>query len=645
MSFATRKFLSPLAVALLMLVTFLLYYPGLTGDFIFDDFPNIVNNDDAYLADWTLPELIKVFTSGVASSLGRPLTMFTFSLNLYFTGAEPFYFKLTNLFIHLLICPGIYLLARELITIGAPTTRTATARTLALLVAAIWALHPLFVSSVLYVVQRMNQLAVLMTVYTLLYYCRFRQRDNVGRQQALLALAVLGGLTAIGVLFKENAVLIVPYLLAIEFFLLRFTADSTGQTLFLRLFIGGMVLLPAVAVLILVITSPTWVTAAYDSRDFTMWERLMTEAGILWMYIRWVLMPDTRDFVFYYDNYPVAQGLLDPATTLFAIAGLIALGIACIAFRKKTPLLCFGIAFFFIGHALESTVYPLELVFEHRNYLPSFGLILAGVYTLTHMPSVLGQKPALAFICLFVVFLAHGTLTEARKWSNTEDHLLGMYRGNPDSHRVNYSLGHFYNAMAGKVTDNTALYDAASFYHRRALDTDSHAIRAHVGVILADSQNGKALDPAVVDELELRLRTLKLNDKHLTEFTLLADCWYRNYCKFDKAVLARFITALGSNKATNPLALQATLAQLGAAVMGVFGNSTDGLAILYLARDLRKDELTLIDLQIIQTEMQLGNYQQARLIADEAQLLRGPEALEEELSVLRARLDAVAPAQ
>jgi protein O-mannosyl-transferase len=627
-------------LVVLLMATFLIYAPGLTGDFIFDDYVNIVNNEAVLLTQLTAEEMSQAFFSGASSIITRPLSMLSFALNNYFTGLDPFYFKLTNLLVHLLICPGIYLLSKELLILGSRGTEDQRRiQWLALSITAIWALHPLNVSSVLYVVQRMNQLAVLVAVYTLLYYCRFRRRDSCDNVHAWLALLIIGLLTIIGVLFKENAALIVLYILVIEVFLLDFKVATAGHRLFLKLFTIFCVVLPGIGFLILLAASPVSVMGDYAIRDFTLWERLMSEARALWMYVGWILMPDTRSFLFYYDGFRISRGLLDPATTLASLAGLAAAIAFCLVYRRKAPFLCFGIAFFLAGHALESTIISLELVFEHRNYLPAFGLIFAGVHTLTHLPQAyLGLRPATAFLALFLILLAHGTYTEALKWSNTFTHLQSMVSRNPDSHRANYSLGFFYNRVAATTPENSALFDAASFYHRRAAQLDEHAIRSHVGAILADSQNGKPLDPVIVEQLEDRLQNLSLTHRVVNEFSLLADCMYSGYCKFEKAIFARFVTALARNKASRPVVIQNTLAQLGVAVFTVFGNRQDGLAILYLARNVRP-ALTLVDLQLIQIETGLGNYAQAQRLLDEARQKDGAsESLRESLAELEAAL-------
>jgi tetratricopeptide (TPR) repeat protein len=54
-----------------------------------------------------------------------------------------------------------------------------------------------------------------------------------------------------------------------------------------------------------------------------------------------------------------------------ALLFIIGLLIGAILLRKRMPALSAALLFFFAGHAMESTTIPLELFFEHRNYLPA----------------------------------------------------------------------------------------------------------------------------------------------------------------------------------------------------------------------------------------------------------------------------------
>ena len=99
----------------ILLVTIFIYIPGLSGDYVFDDSANILENQKLVLEHLTLDQLSRAWYSGDAGPLGRPVSMLSFALNYYLIGSfEPYYFKLTNLFIHLLNGVLIYLISFKL---------------------------------------------------------------------------------------------------------------------------------------------------------------------------------------------------------------------------------------------------------------------------------------------------------------------------------------------------------------------------------------------------------------------------------------------------------------------------------------------------------------------------------------------------
>lgn len=249
---------TPTLLAALFVAIFLIYWPGLYGDFIFDDFINIVNNANSHLTTLSPTDIFKAFFSGVSSSISRPLTMLSFGLNHYFTGLNPFAYKLTNLFVHVITSFGIYLLSRQLLEIG-PNANPADKRSnqlLACFITACWALHPLNVSSVLYVVQRMNQLSALTIVYSLVFYCNIRRNGTLTSSQAAIAFGALSVLMLIGVLFKENAVLLAPFILVLEICFFNFRTSSVGQQLLLRLYFCLFLALPCIVALVLFFSRP-----------------------------------------------------------------------------------------------------------------------------------------------------------------------------------------------------------------------------------------------------------------------------------------------------------------------------------------------------------------------------------------------------
>jgi hypothetical protein len=124
---------------------------------------------------------------------------------------------------------------------------------------------------------------------------------------------------------------------------------------------------------------PEVLLGAYQFREFSLLERLLTEARILWMYLAQILWPNVHILGLYHDDIVISTGLRQPLSTLFSVGAwlLVLAGIVASALWRRGRLLAFGVSFFLIGHVLESTIFSLELYFEHRNYLPSLGIWFA----------------------------------------------------------------------------------------------------------------------------------------------------------------------------------------------------------------------------------------------------------------------------
>ena len=345
---------------------------------------------------------------------GRPLAMASFALNAL-AGTDPFGFKAVNLALHLATGTLVFLLIRVLAGAAAGERRSDA---FALVVALVWVLHPLQVSTVAYVVQRMTILSALFSVAALGLYARVRVREVAGGPPARLLELVwpLLVLPPLAFLCKENGALLPLLLLTMELVLFRL-AGTTRTKHHLTAYFGlaGIALVVLAAALL----PPDRLLAAYAGRDFTLGERLLTQPRMLTLYVGQILLPRPDWMGFYYDGVELSRGLLRPPTTLAAIAfllGLFGLGLALV---RRRPLAAFGILFFFAGHLMESSVLPLLMAFEHRNYLPSLGLILAAADLLAGARGDLARwRPLITAVVLAAVFALTGLRSLA--WGSSE---------------------------------------------------------------------------------------------------------------------------------------------------------------------------------------------------------------------------------
>jgi hypothetical protein len=157
------------------------YFPGLGGGFVFDDYPNIVDNTALHVSSLRWQDWMAAMFSSPASALQRPLAMLSFAVNCYFTGLDPWPMKLTGLIVHVLNTALVLVLARRLLATTAPPEASSRQREFAAyFIAAAWGLHPINLMAVLYVVQRMESLCHVFVFAGLWLYVSGRQDQLAG---------------------------------------------------------------------------------------------------------------------------------------------------------------------------------------------------------------------------------------------------------------------------------------------------------------------------------------------------------------------------------------------------------------------------------------------------------------------------------
>ncbi|WP_169447768.1 hypothetical protein [Luteimonas mephitis] len=456
-SAATRRFLLP--SLLIALLAGLLYLPGLPGEFVFDDYPNIVNNPAIQLQELSVGELKRVITTPQPSGSTRNLPNLTFALDYWRGGADPATFKSTNILIHALTAFALAWLFRSLLL--AAGVDKARAYWPAAAMALAWAAHPLLVSSVLYVVQRLQTMGTLFLVLSLLAYLRARRAQIAGRpgRTGLLGTALLW-IAAISC--KEDAAALPAYTLALELTVLRFKAADPRLAGLLRR--GYLVMAVAAAVVYFLWVVPNrWHWDAYPGRDFSTPERLLTQARVLAMYLGQIVLPLPSHMPFFYDWLVPSRGFLQPWTTLASI-GLI-LGLLALAWhqRLKQPLLALGILLFFSAHFITSNVVGLELAYEHRNHfaligaLLAVGSVLAGAFRRLRL-----DRPTQAVICsAMLLALCGATMVRAHSWSSNLRFAQAATVAAPHSARAWIQLCAEYYALGGGPRPDNSLLDSA----------------------------------------------------------------------------------------------------------------------------------------------------------------------------------------
>ncbi len=425
-----NAFIGAISLYLLIAIAFYIFLPGITGNFILDDNPNLspigkYQHLDLWSNFWLY------LLEGRSGPTGRPISLASFYLNDIAWPSHPASFIYTNILIHLL--NGV-LLFWFMIKLASSLQLAATQKNiLAFTATALWLLHPLHTTTVLYVVQRMTELSATFMFMGFIFYLYGRKKLDHKPKTGFIYLYIgVGTSLLLAMLSKENGILLVAYILVVELFLLRPLQIAAPK--YLHFWFVPFIVVPFVFILFYLVYR-TWIGTGYNIRDFTVGERLFTEARVIFDYLYHIIIPNIGDSSIFHDDYVISRSLFDPWTTLPAITGIITLLTTSFYFRKKYPLVSFSIIWFFVGHLLESTVLPLELYFEHRNYLPMLGFFIAiGIYITTKI-----KQYTMVVICsgIFVVsllvFLTHQNST---LWGKTIELVTNWHNAHPNSIRA-----------------------------------------------------------------------------------------------------------------------------------------------------------------------------------------------------------------
>lgn len=431
-----------LVLLLALLATVAVYWTGLHGPFLLDDPGNLELirlwlTGKVLLAEAILPQPSVIYS--------RPVAMASFVLNALVFGDSGFGFKLGNLLVHLACGALGYAVLRRALRRDARLAPHAGL--LAALIAAIWLLHPLHASTVLYAVQRMAQLSALFSLAAVCVFLVARHQLVDGRMRAaqLNLFVSFPLLVFLGVLSKQNAAVAPAICLALE---LAYFGKNTRSGATVQNFFAMFLALPALAVAGVLLLAPRILLATYDDWDFTLAERLLTQGRALVDYIGMLLLPRGPQMGLYTDDFAVSHGLLSPPSTLWCILALVGISALAVVMRKRAPSVFAGWFFFLAAHSVESGFLPLELYYEHRNYLPAFGLFLAVAGLLALVPAfkttvLAPRKLGLLAVGGLVLVFALATHGRALVWRDIGTIAQLGAATHPDSMRAQFDVSYW----------------------------------------------------------------------------------------------------------------------------------------------------------------------------------------------------------
>lgn len=526
-----------LSFILLLLVTVGLYWAGLSGAFLLDDGPNL--EPLQYIRDvqpWT--GISQYVTEGEAGWLGRPLSLFTFALQYHDWATNPWAFKYVNLMIHLLNGCLVFwfcLLLTQLLSLSKQKILL-----ISWLTAAIWLVHPLQISTVLYVVQRMTLLVSLFTLLGLILYLYGRiyfsqQKVIKGYLWSSMGIVVGGGLA---IFSKENGILLIFYILVLELTLL----NAVARPRYWQVWMSGFIYLPIALLIIYFSLKFNSLVQSYAIRDFNLPERLLTETRVLWDYVSKILLLQPDNFGLFQDDFTISRGFLNPFSTLFTSISLILVTLSSVWLRRIYPLFAFAVLWFIAGQWLESSFIALAIYFEHRNYLPMLGILFALVYSILYLferlPESILRNVIIGLICLWLAAFPAITWMQTQLWGNPTVQTVVWAKQKPLSR---YAL-----SQAATLFEQQGRYEIAFKYIQQmliAFPQDTGPYMAWV-VLACEYPQVPPVDP---DSVRAQFAEGLLDTSALSNLNYLLQARLTQKCKMDSGILGSYLDALWRN--------------------------------------------------------------------------------------------------
>lgn len=378
-----------LYLILLSTVVALSYSNTLHSPFVLDDFHTFVENPAVHVPDFSLSSLKKLSTT--VFGITRFVPILTFAVDYHIGGGSVVQFHLTNIAVHIFCLIAVFFFLKGMLTTkrGAESLKIFSQVFFSLAGAALWALSPVQTNAVTYLVQRMTSIAALFYMCSLAFYIYGRLADTLRKKTILFLLALITALLAF--LSKENSFTLPIAVLFVEFY---FFSPDVFPKIIRSLKKKYWLLFILLFLLLVPFFFNFWqdIASGYRLRSFTLVERLLTEFRVVVFYISLLLLPLPGRLNLEHD-FPVSVSIVSPLSTLFSLILLLIIFVFALRVRKSHPLISFGIMWFFLHLLIESTVIPLEIIFEHRLYLPSIGFFIVFISLLDNV----GKKIATRF--------------------------------------------------------------------------------------------------------------------------------------------------------------------------------------------------------------------------------------------------------
>ena len=463
-------FSGPYIYIILCVLGIIIYSGTFNNQFVFDDYPNIVDNQ--YIRDF------KDFRIVRAIFPARAFGLFTFMVNYRLHGLHVTGYHVVNLLIHILSSCMVYWLVS--LILSAPSIQKDRISEHKHIIAGFSALlfltHPVQTQAVSYIVQRLASLAALFYLSALGLYIKARLTDN--KLIFRIFLFIAAGICAFLGMFTKETLFTLPFVILIfEFFLLR----TAGKTLFkfdkIKLlwaipFVLFVLLIPYLNYFNITYVLQPRISQRYGDPAVTPLYYLITQFKVIVYYIKLLFFPVNQRLDY---DFPLSVSFFEPKVILSFIVLSALMYLAYYLYKRRKTVIALGIIWFFLTLSIESTIVPLSnVIFEHRLYLPMFGVVLLFVASLYYLLWKNHSKAMMIVLVTLVGILSVMTHQRNKVWKDNYTLWSDNVTKSPNKDRTHYNLG---LALADRGMNDLAI---GEFY--RTLSLNPTHIKACISI-------------------------------------------------------------------------------------------------------------------------------------------------------------------
>ncbi len=458
----SRNYYDLLGIALIIILGIIIYSNSFDCSFHFDDTGSIVDNP----AIRNLSDIKSIWNY----SNNRFVAYFTFALNYHFGKLDVWGYHLVNLMIHLTTSIIVWWLTVLIFSTPAMKDKeiSKNKKIIALFTALLFVSHPLATQSVTYIVQRLASMVAMFYLLSLTLYVKARLSDKKNLSRYLLFTGAC--ISAILALFtKENAYTLPFAVILFEIFFLQTKKIKINLKDYrvILVFVGFLSLL---VLMFLNFSSSVFdpiPPAQGNAFNVTSINYFLTQFSVIVKYIQLLLLPLYQNLDY---DFPISNNFFE-LKTIISFVFLISIFYLSIFLFNKSRIISFGIFWFFLSLAIESSIIPIhDVIFEHRTYLPSFGFLL--IFSSVIYNFLSKKYKVLAILFFSIVILTSSILSFERNkvWKDDLTLWTDVIAKSPKKPRPNAARGDYYvdhkqwnEAIAdySKAIENNPKYEQA----------------------------------------------------------------------------------------------------------------------------------------------------------------------------------------